>query len=104
MTCRVFRPDHNGECQHCDEWIDAHDAAAIAAGERSTMTHTRQYDDDEGTFSQWATTTTAPCPRCQGTEVRYRIWESHDGAFEDYQYRCQAPGCGHTWWVDGIDA
>jgi len=31
--CAVFRPDHNGECLNCDDWIDAHTPAAIAAGE-----------------------------------------------------------------------
>jgi hypothetical protein len=24
MTCRAFRPDHNGECLDCDEPYDAH--------------------------------------------------------------------------------
>ena len=38
--------------------------------------------------------------RC-GQSVQVRLWESHDGAYEDYQYRCAA---GHVWWVDGIDS
>jgi hypothetical protein len=38
--------------------------------------------------------------RC-GQLVRVRTWESHDGAYEDYQYRCAA---GHEWWIDGIDS
>jgi hypothetical protein len=38
--------------------------------------------------------------RC-GQPVRVRTWESHDGAYEDYQYRCAG---GHEWWIDGIDA
>lgn len=21
----TYRPDHNGECLHCDEWLDAHE-------------------------------------------------------------------------------
>lgn len=32
--CREFRPDHNGECLNCDDWIDVHSPEAIAAGER----------------------------------------------------------------------
>lgn len=31
--CPVFRPDHNGECLNCDEWMDEHTPEAIAAGE-----------------------------------------------------------------------
>lgn len=34
VACPEFRPDHNGECLNCDEWMDAHSAEAIAAGER----------------------------------------------------------------------
>lgn len=33
MTCPIFRPDHNGECLLCDEWLDAHTPEAIALGE-----------------------------------------------------------------------
>ena len=32
--CPRYQPDHNGECVLCDEWMDAHSAAAIEAGER----------------------------------------------------------------------
>lgn len=32
--CDAFLPDHNGECQTCDEWASEHTPAAIAAGER----------------------------------------------------------------------
>jgi hypothetical protein len=24
VTCTEYRPDHNGECLNCDEWLDAH--------------------------------------------------------------------------------
>ena len=24
MPCSAFRPDHNGECSNCDDWMDAH--------------------------------------------------------------------------------
>ena len=73
-----------------------------------TMTHTRQMDDDEGAFGKWRTDGTH-CPRiipasglrC-GHPVECRTWESHDGAYEDVQYRCI--GGGHIWWVEGPDA
>lgn len=38
--CREYRPDHNGECLNCDEWCDAHDAEAIAAGEAAAALRT----------------------------------------------------------------
>ena len=73
------------------------------------MTHTRPLHDSEGAFSAW-TPTDQPCPRpsshpaaqasCRAA-VEYRTWESHDGAYEDYQYRCAD---GHMWWADGIDS
>jgi hypothetical protein len=34
VACAEFRPDHNGECLLCDEWMDAHTPEAIAAGEQ----------------------------------------------------------------------
>lgn len=66
------------------------------------MTHTRHYIDDEGTFGPWARDLTARCPRCRGTIIVRRIWESHDGAFEDAQFACEE--CHHRWWIDGIDS
>lgn len=24
ISCADFRPDHNGECLNCDEWLDSH--------------------------------------------------------------------------------
>lgn len=89
------------------------------------MTHTGPLADHEGDFSGWSD---QPGRRCHqmvpvgttepvmsghhlrdegtvylscGAAVQWRTWESHDGAYEDYQYRCAN---GHTWWVDGIDS
>jgi hypothetical protein len=36
--CPCFKPDHNGECQLCDEWADAHSPAAIHEGELHAQT------------------------------------------------------------------
>jgi uncharacterized Zn finger protein len=64
------------------------------------MTTNRQYADDEGTFGTDRPTLTK-CRRCSGRVV-YRAWESFDGGYEDYQYRCTE--CGYVWWVDGVDS
>jgi len=75
------------------------------------MTHTRQYADSEGTFAGWQDHP-QPCNRAInedangghalcGAKVQVRAWESTDGSYEDYQYRCAV---GHTWWIDGIDS
>jgi hypothetical protein len=46
----IFKPDHNGECLHCDEWLDAHGpggecptdpAQAVANTERFEPFHAR---------------------------------------------------------------
>ena len=42
------------------------------------------------------------CRYCGADAVRYRTWESSDGAFEDIHYQCLA--CGSEWWIDGPDA
>ncbi len=34
MKCRDFRPDHNGDCLNCDEWIGEHMNRVIIAGGR----------------------------------------------------------------------
>jgi hypothetical protein len=72
------------------------------------MTHTRQMADSEGDFGQW-TLVERPCHHVVavsglvcGHPVERRVWESSDGAYEDYQFRCV--GGGHVWWVDGIDS
>lgn len=93
------------------------------------MTTSRQFSDSEGDFGEWKDHP-APCgrmilapphedftPRVEdadkpipadlnvkrvcGAKVQYREWESSDGAYTDYQYRCEG---GHKWWIDGIDS
>ncbi len=56
-----------------------------------------------GEFDEWKHTG-RNCPKCKQPTVYYREWESSDGAYEDYQYRCRTPECKHSWWVDGIDS
>jgi len=53
-------------------------------------------------YSDWEDCEETTCRKCKSTNVEYRIWESSDGAFEDYNYRCK--DCHTTWWVDGIDS
>ena len=42
------------------------------------------------------------CRKCGSDEIEYREWESSDGAYDDYHYRCNS--CGRDWWVEGADA
>lgn len=65
------------------------------------MTTARTFHDDEGTFKEWKPSE-RHCwrPECEAP-VQARIWESSDGGYEDYQYRCEK---GHVSWVDGIDS
>lgn len=64
------------------------------------MTHTKPMKDSEGDFGAWVISE-RPCRKCDG-QVKYRIWESSCGGFEDAEFRCQT--CNHGWWVDGPDA
>lgn len=78
------------------------------------MTTSRQFADSEGNFGEWhdhpepcarkvpfATPTGGSTQVTCGAAVKYREWDSSDGAYTDYQYRCES---GHTWWIDGIDS
>lgn len=65
------------------------------------MTTSRQFADSEGDFRNWNPSQT-PCRHCSSPHVQYRVWESSDGGYEDYQYRCAE--CQRTWWIDGIDS
>jgi phage FluMu protein Com len=60
--------------------------------------------DSDGSFSKVEHWCKVACPKCKQQNVIYRIWESHCGGYEDYKYECKTEGCGHTWWVDGIDS
>jgi hypothetical protein len=76
------------------------------------MTHTRVMLDSEGDFGTWVEHPRKCHKVVQGAEqadqwhlcgakVFIRAWDSHDGAYTDYNYRCEN---GHTWWIDGPDA
>jgi hypothetical protein len=67
------------------------------------MTHMRPMEDDEGSFGDWQSAGIACRSKCSALSmVRYRLWASNDGAYNDYQYHCQS--CGQYWWIDGIDS
>lgn len=56
-----------------------------------------------GTSGPWRAVPEASCAQCERAgRVEVSVWESDDGAYEDYNYRCVL--CGHSWWVDGIDS
>lgn len=63
--------------------------------------HTKPMAEHEGDLSDPQPSETS-CPRCKGSSVTYQLWESKDGAYEDFKYTCG--GCGEVWWVDGIDS
>jgi hypothetical protein len=86
------------------------------------MTTARQYADSEGDFGEWrdhprpcwrlVADPRLSCPACAGgtcnhhrrpcgATLQVRLWDSHDGTYTDYQYRCAV---GHVWWIDGPDA
>ncbi len=44
------------------------------------------------------------CRRCGQKTAQCRLWESSDGAHEDYNYQCTNPECLAEWWVEGIDS
>lgn len=58
--------------------------------------------DSDGDFGEFNHVDSHSCRKCKAKEVRYRVWESHCGGYEDYHHKCFA--CGHTWWEDGIDS
>lgn len=66
------------------------------------MTHMQSMKDSDGVFGEFDHAYEEPCLKCGSDQVRYRIWESSCGGYEDYHHKCFA--CGHTWWVDGIDS
>lgn len=39
--------------------------------------------------------------KCGSNEIIWKLWESSDGAYEDYHYRCME--CDHDWWVESSD-
>lgn len=80
-------PRHRSRC--CCDW-------------REDMTHTAPMADSQGEFSEFKTQPEVPCRKCGVHAVSMREWESSCGGWEDYQYKCHH--CGHSWWVDGIDA
>jgi len=64
--------------------------------------HTAPMADSQGKFAEFKVQTDEPCRKCGTHAVSMREWESDCGGWEDYQYKCHH--CGHTWWVEGIDA
>jgi len=64
--------------------------------------HTKEMKDSEGVFSdfKWSSCACRYCKHEGG--VRYRIWESNCGGYEDLKYECML--CGGMWWVEGSDS
>lgn len=51
---------------------------------------------------EWKQCKSTTCHKCKSTNVKYYIWESSCGGFEDAHYKCF--DCNYDWWVDGIDS
>lgn len=67
--------------------------------------HTGPMSEDQGNFNDSWKPCDSTCRKCgKAGMVFYDIWESSDGAYEDFKYECLQPGCGATWWVEGPDA
>jgi len=67
------------------------------------MTHMAPMKESEGTFTALSEPCARPCRQCdKPTTHRERIWESHCGGYQDYEYTCLT--CGTVHWVDGIDS
>lgn len=43
--CPEFRPDHNGECLNCDEWIEGHSEEAITKWQAKLVKDALNYPD-----------------------------------------------------------
>lgn len=41
------------------------------------------------------------CIACKSDDIWYYTWESSDGAYEDYHYRCNT--CNKQWWIESSD-
>jgi DNA-directed RNA polymerase subunit M/transcription elongation factor TFIIS len=41
------------------------------------------------------------CIGCKGDNLYYVSHESSDGAYDDYNYKCQ--NCGKSWWTESSD-
>ena len=65
------------------------------------MTHTKEMSELEGSFSK-EKPVSRHCPKCNGTKVTMKVWESSDGAYEDEKFTCG--DCDYYWWVDGPDS
>lgn len=65
--------------------------------------HTQPMPESAGDFSDEKKTDRV-CPKCHEMNVTVKTWESSCGGYEDYKYSCHTAGCGHSWWVEGIDS
>jgi transposase-like protein len=66
------------------------------------MTHMAPIPESAGTFEKDSHPADSPCRKCSSTKVRYKVWESSCGSYEDYKFTC--PDCNYEWWIDGIDS
>lgn len=64
--------------------------------------HAKPMPESAGTAGE-SKPTDRPCPKCkQAGKVSFQVWSSSCGGYEDEKLTCG--GCGHVWWIDGIDS
>jgi transposase-like protein len=66
------------------------------------MTHMREMSEHEGEFGE-EQKTDRKCPKC-GSSMTEKLWESSDGAYEDWKYTCVNKDCGYYFWIEGPDS
>jgi DNA-directed RNA polymerase subunit M/transcription elongation factor TFIIS len=66
--------------------------------------HTNPMAETDGDFKRVGYEGTILCPECKRHTIYWRLWQSNCGGYVDVKYKCHAPDCGHSWWVDGAHA
>lgn len=64
--------------------------------------HIKPMRESDGIFTSDWKPEKVSCSKCGESKVKYRVWESSCGGYEDHKYKCGS--CGYTWWVEGPDA
>ena len=69
-----------------------------AGGEDTEMTHMKPMSESDGEFTR-VKESAGKCRQCGSLRVRCQTWESSDGVYEDFKYKCL--DCGCVWWIGG---
>lgn len=64
--------------------------------------HTKELSELDGLFSE-KISSNKKCKKCNNC-MKYKIWKSSCGGYEDYKYTCTNENCNYSFWVEGIDS